>query len=167
MIAAEPSSARLTAWKLATGASLTAVTVISTVAGAEFDQAVVGGEGERVAAVEIGVRGVAQVRGCPAQAAVGRGADHAEGQRVAVRVGAAQGDRQGGVFSRGDCLGIGDRLVVGAGDRDRNQGGGRAGLAVAGCEGEAVVADVARFGGIGQVRGCPAQGAMGRALPAR
>ncbi len=83
---------------MATGASLTGLTVIDTVAVLRVDRAVVGLEGEAVGAVVVGGRGVGQIRRGAAEGAVRGIGDDRVGERIAVGIGGRQGDRLGRVF---------------------------------------------------------------------
>src|SRR6187200_381307 len=82
-----------------TGGSLTSVTVMVTVAGAER---------EAVGSEVVSGRRVHQVGRGPAQGAVGGAGNHGETERIVVRIGAAQRERQRVVLGHGQRLGVGN-----------------------------------------------------------
>ena len=97
----------------------------------------------------------------PLKRAVRRVGDDGVGERVAVHIRAAQGDRLGGVFVGRNRLGVGNRSVVDRVDRDADRCRAGVHLAVVDDELEAVGAVVIRRRGVGQVGGRAAQGAVG------
>ena len=140
------SSPVVAAASSALGWSLTASTVIVTVAGAIRRRAVVGGERELVAAVEVGAgcvgdlgRGRRELRDRP-KSTVRRSGRDRERQPIAVEVAAGQRDRHRRVLA-GGCRGIvGVGRVVDRVDGDRNRGRSRVDRAVVDGERELVAA---------------------------
>ena len=113
---------------------------------------VAGDVGEAVRPVVIGVWRVVQTgHGARQFAVAGLGRD-AERQRIAVHVGAGEGDGCCGVLIGRDDFGVGDGRVVQRGDREAHRGGGGVEHAVAGFEGEAVGTVEVRVGRIHQIR---------------
>ncbi len=86
------------------------------------EAAVVDLEGEAVGAVIVCRWGVGQVWGRAGERAVGRAEDDAVGQGAVFDIRAAQRDRQGGVFGRGDRLRGCNRRIVDRGDREAHRG---------------------------------------------